>query len=258
MFADILQELSGRGMSVVLGMVLGGMVTWLFARWKRFRERQSVRCGDARDTVVINLHLVESAATPAGRVPTALRIRAVGQAELDRVVPNGHLAAVLLKRAFDVTPRDTLISMEGAEGSYLLETLTNFVCDRVANGPFDHDLYVMAPCCEPAELAQHQPITIVLIAKADLALFETWPACRDAKVEHGSDGARVLTLMEMARRFRSEQEKIAALRAAGQRTRHAETMYVLDLALDRRTGPIPVKPVPWGRFEGVLEEMNLE
>jgi hypothetical protein len=174
------------------------------------------------------------------------------------VAPNGHLAAVLLKRAFEVTPRDTLISMEGAEGSYLLETLTNFVCDRVANGPFAHDLYVMAPCCEPAELAQHQPITIVLIAQADLALFERWPGCRDVKVEHGSDGARVLTLMEMARRFRSEQEKIAALRAAGQRTRHVETMYVLDLALDRRTAPVPVKPVPWGRFERVLDEMNLE
>ena len=111
MFADILQEVSGRGLSVVLGMVLGGGVTWLFARWKRFRERQSVRCGDARDTVVINLHVVESADTPAGRVPTGLRIRAVGQAELDRVVPNGQLAAVLLKRAFDVTSRDTLISM---------------------------------------------------------------------------------------------------------------------------------------------------
>jgi hypothetical protein len=258
MFANVLQEFTGRGMSVVLGMILGGSLTWIVARWRRFRERQSVLCGDARDTVVINLHLVETADGPTGRVPTAMRIRAVGQAELDRVVPNGHLAAVLLKRAFDVTPRDTLISMEGAEGSFLLETLTNFVCDRVANAPFDHDLYVMAPCCEPAALAEHQPITIVLIRKSDLALFGTWPACRDVRVEHGSDGARVLTLMDMARRFRSEQEKMAALRAAGQRTTHVETMYVLDLGLDRRSAAIQVKPVPWGRFEGVLQEMNLE
>jgi hypothetical protein len=258
MFSDILQELSGRGVSVLLGLVIGGTVTWLFARWRRFRQRQSVLCGDARDTVVLNLHLVESAEGPHGRVPTSLRIRAVGQAELDRVVPNGHLAAILSRRAFAVTPRDTLISMDGPEGSFLLETLTNFVCDRVANGPFDHDLYVMAPCCEPAALAEHQPITIVLIRKTDLALFESWPACRGVQVEHGSDGARVLTLMEMANRFRSEQEKIAALRAAGQRTTHVETMYALDLALDRRTAPIPVKPVPWGRFEKVLTEMNLE
>ena len=77
------------------------------------------------------------------------------------------------------------ISMEGAEGSYLLETLTNFVCDRVANGPFGHDLYVMAPCCEPAGLAVHQPITILLISVADLALFRSWPACRGVRVEHG-------------------------------------------------------------------------
>jgi hypothetical protein len=258
MLSDILQELSGRGVSVLLGLVLGGTVTWLFARWRRFRQRQSVLCGDARDTVVLNLHLVEWADGPHGRVPAALRIRAIGQAELDRVVPNGHLAAILSRRAFAVTPRDTLIAMDGPEGSFLLETLTNFVCDRVANGPFDHDLYVMAPCCEPAALAEHQPVTIVLIRKADLALFESWPACRGVRVEHGSDGARVLTLMEMANRFRSEQEKIAALRAAGQRTTHAETMYVLDLALDRRAAPIPVKPVPWGRFERVLDEMNLE
>jgi hypothetical protein len=244
--------------SVFFGLILGGAATWLFARWKRFRERRSILCGDARDTVVINLHLVESAEGPGGRVPTALRIRAVGQAELNRVVPNGHLAADLLKRAFHVTARETLISMEGPKGSYLLETLTNFVCDRVANGPFNHDLYVMAPCCEPAELAEHQPIVILLIAKSDLALFESWPACRDVQVEHGSDGARVLTLMEMARRFRAEQEEIADLRAKGKRTTHVETMYVLDLALDRRTGKVPVKPVPWGRFESVLREMNLE
>jgi hypothetical protein len=116
----------------------------------------------------------------------------------------------------------------------------------------------MAPCCEPAGLAEHQPITILLIAAANLALFESWAACRTVQVEHGSEGSRVLTLMEMARRFRSEQEKIASLRQAGQRTRYVETMYVLDLALDRRAAAIPTKSVPWGRFEDVLKQMNLE
>ena len=68
--------------------------------------------------------------------------------------------------------------MEGAEGSFLLETLTGFVCDRVANAPFEHDLFVMAPCCEPEGLAEHQPITILIISVADLALFENWNSCR--------------------------------------------------------------------------------
>jgi len=264
MFEKLLNELSGRGIGIVFGMILGGLVTFLIARWRRLRERLSVLTGDARDTVVINLHTLETTEAPSAdgggvrRIPTRLRIRSLGQSELSRVVPNGHLAAGLLRRAFRVTPRNTLISMEGAEGSYLLETLTNFVCDRVANAPFEHDLYVMAPCCEPAALAQHQPITIVIISQADLALLEDWPACRDVRVEHGSEGARVLTLMEMARRFRAEQEHIAKLRAAGQRTTHVETMYMLDLALDRRTAPVPTKPIPWGRFENVLKELNVE
>jgi hypothetical protein len=253
MFGDIWDELRGHGYGALIGLLLGAAIGWLSYRWKRYRERRSILLGDARDTVVIQHNLVET-----GDGPPTLRIRALGQAELRNVVPNGHLASELLGRAFQVTPRDTLISMEGKEGSYLLETLTNFVCDRVANGPFDHDLYVMAPCCEPAGLATHQPIVILLIAIADLVLFENWPACRKVRVEHGSDGARVLTLMELARRYRAEQEKIAGLRRAGQRTTYVETMYVLDLALDKRSAVIPIKEVPWGRFENVLKAMNLE
>src|SRR5262245_48719643 len=258
MVADIFQELGGHGAHTVLGLLIGALVTWLIGRYRRMQQRRSILRGDARDTVVIQQHLVESAGDGPARRPASLRMRSLGQGELNRVVPNGHLAAELLRRAFHVTARDTLISMEGPEGSYLLETLTNFVCDRVANHPFDHDLYVMAPCCEPAGLAEHQPITILLISVADLTLFAEWSICRDVLVEHGADGMRLLTLMELARRYRSEQAELARLRQAGQRTRHVETMYILDLALDQRTAAIPAKPVPWGRFEPQLKEMNLE
>jgi hypothetical protein len=259
MLAELLQQFGIHIGGVAVGAILGALVAWMIARWKRYKQRQSVLTGDARDTVVINQHLVDTKDGPEGaKLPAVLRIRSLGQAELPQVVPNGHLAAEMLRRAFQVTPSNTLISMEDAEGTFLLETLTNFVCDRVANEPFDHDLYVMAPCCEPAGMAEHQPITILLIAVKDLALFESWPACRDVLVEHGQDGVRLLTLMELANRFRAEQAKIGSLRQAGKRTRYVETMFVLDLALDRRIAPIDVKNVPWGRFESVLKQMNLE
>jgi hypothetical protein len=64
--------------------------------------------------------------------------------------------------------------------------------------------------------------------------------------------------MELARRYQDEQAHIAQLRREGKRTQYVETMYVLDLALDRRTSPIVTKPVPWGRFEDVLKGMGLE
>ncbi len=64
--------------------------------------------------------------------------------------------------------------------------------------------------------------------------------------------------MEMSRHHREEQARIARLREEGMRTQFVETMYTLDLALDRRTSPIATKPIPWGRFEGVLKPMGLE
>lgn len=265
MLEKIVNELSAKSTVAVLGVLAGAIATWLVARWKRRQQHQSIMRGDARDTVVIQQHIV--AVEPAPSAPgqgsptlraVSLRVRTLGQSEVSRVVPNGYLADVLLQRAFQVSPRHTLISMDGAHGSFLLETLTNFVCDRVASQPHEHDLYVMAPCCEPVELAQHQPITILLVPVRELAAFENWSTCRNVRVEHGGDGARVLTLMEMARRFRDEQQKIADLRKAGQRTRYVETMYVLDLALDKRTAEIPLREVPWGRYESVLKELNLE
>ena len=75
--------------------------------------------------------------------------------------------------------------------------------------------------------------------------------------EHGADGTRILTLMEVAQRFQHEQAKIVQLRQAGERTRYMETMYVLDLPLDQRTAPIPTKPVPWNRFAATLADMKL-
>lgn len=257
-------EVGSRGISVCLGIIAGTCITAVVARWRRHRERMCILRGDARDTVVINHHVIETheeaiiPGEPPVTRPKSMRLRCLGQSEVSRVVPNGHLASILLKRAFAVTNRHTLISMDGAEGSYLLETLTNFVCDRVSNGPFPHGLYVMAPCCEPADLADHQPITILLIAVDDLMLFEDWWVCRDVQVEHNSDGARVLTLMELARRFKAEQAELARLRDAGKRTRHVETMYMLDLALDTERADIPVKPVPWVRFEELLKAMELQ
>lgn len=256
---DFFFDFAGRTAATVVGVVFGAMAAWLLAHWKRHREHRHILTGNAHDAVVIEHHLVEKTVDSQGQEkPLALRIRSLGQGQITHVIPNGYLATELVNRALHVTSRHTLISMEGAEGSYLLETLMNFVCDRVHSSGFDRDQYVMAPCCEPAGLAHHQPITILLISRSDLALFESWSACRDVQVEHGSDGARILTLMELAKQFRTEQDRLSALRKSGQDTTHHETSYLLDLALDKRASAIPIKPVPWKRFEEVLKQLSLE
>ena len=97
----------------------------------------------------------------------------------------------------------------------------------------------------------------MLVRMQDLLQFEDWSKACQIHVEHGSDGPRILSLMEMASRFRREQAKIQSLRAAGKRTAFAETMYVLDLSLDPRCATLPIKPVPWDRYADVLKDLNL-
>src|SRR5262245_14341403 len=96
-------ELSGGGGVGLLGAAAGAAGAWLLGRWRRAKERRQILTGDARETVVINHHVVETAQvpTPSGteKVPAVLRIRTLGQNELAHVVPNRHLAAHLLERA---------------------------------------------------------------------------------------------------------------------------------------------------------------
>jgi hypothetical protein len=120
MLMNLLHEVSGKSLGVLVGMLLGSLATALVARRRRMKERQLIMVGDARDTVVIHHHIVESShmidSSGAKCTVKVLRIRTLGQSELNRVVPNGHLAGILLQRAHEVIPQDTLISMAGAEG----------------------------------------------------------------------------------------------------------------------------------------------
>lgn len=252
-------DFAGRSLAGVLGMLLGSIIAFLTARWRRHRQHQELLRGNAQETIVIEHHLVETALGPDGeKIPATLRLRSLGQAQIEQVIPNGYLATELLQRSLRVTPRQTLISMDGAEGSYLLETLTSFVGGSVSGATGEHDSYVLAPACEPDGMALYQPITLLLISVSDLTLFEDWSACQQVQVEHGSDGTRVLTLMRLAQRFRAEHAEIMSLRRAGLPTTHRETCYILDLALDKRFSPIPTYPVPWGRFGEVLNELHLD
>src|SRR5262249_55181972 len=192
---------------------------------------------------------------PDGR--TTMRIRSCGSAPLASLLPNPAAHDAFLARASATKPAAPLISMADPMGSFLLYLLTPWVCGLARRGPFAHDGWVMAPACEPGLLSAHQSTTVLLIRRADLRRFLDWGWCLRLEVEHGSDGARVLTLWHMAREFEAQLAEVKRLRDAGQRSTYAETMYVLDLALDTEEVDLPTRPVPWGRFAAVLAELGL-
>ena len=69
----ITRELGGRGVGTLLAFLLGGFVSWCVGRWRRRRQRQSILGGDARDTVVIEHHIVETAEAPDPEHPGRTR-----------------------------------------------------------------------------------------------------------------------------------------------------------------------------------------
>jgi hypothetical protein len=250
----VLHELLASRFAQGLAMTLLGIVTgWLLGRWRRHQLLRQVRSGSAREVVAIEQVLVREC--PDGRA--TLRIRSCGSAPLRLVLPNPVAQEAFLERAGATTPSNPLISMKDTMGSYLLYLLTPWVCGMIRGGPFSHDAWVMAPVCEPGLLSAHQSITAVLVRQSDLRRFLDWPWCRRLYVEHGSDGARVLTLWHLAREFEVQLAEVRRLREAGKPSTSAETMYILDLGLDTEEVGLPTKPVPWDRFAPILNELGL-
>ena len=61
MLTSLLHEASGRTLGVLVGMMAGSLITAIIAQRRRLRERRRILEGDARDTVVIHQHVIESA-----------------------------------------------------------------------------------------------------------------------------------------------------------------------------------------------------
>ncbi len=253
MFDDIRDFLSAHYFQGLLLMLTGGLVGWALGYWRRHKLKRQVVGGDIRELLTVEQILLRE--QPDGRA--TLRIRSLGSAPLHTVLTNPLAHDTFLKRAAATTTKNTLIAMHDQMGSYLLHLLQPWVCGLAQNGPFKHDVWLMAPVCEPNQLSNYQSTTVVLVRRDDLERFLNWDWCRRLHVEHGSDGARVLTLWQMAREHQKQSAEMARLKDEGKRTRFVETMYVLDLGLDMEECPLPTRPIPWDRYAPVLKELGL-
>jgi hypothetical protein len=250
---EIMKLLGERYVQGFLLAALGIIIGWLLGRWRRHQLKRQVAGGDLRDLIAIEQILVK---VQLDARPT-LRIRSCGSAALEQVLTNLIAREAFLKRAAATTPANPLISMHDKIGSFLLHLLQPWVCSATRQGPFPHDIWVMAPVCEPSILSEFQTTTVVLVRQADLKRFLDWDECKRIQAEHSSDGARILTLWHMAREFEKQLAEVQRRRAAGEPSAYAETMYILDLALDVEEASLPTRPIPWQRFEKTLKELGL-
>jgi hypothetical protein len=128
--------------------------------------------------------------------------------------------------------------------------------------------WLMAPILETYRPLQYVAPTVLLVRKSDLPIFATFDACKDLLVHHGSDAAKILTLMEVCRKFKDQEQRLAQARAEGRSTQYLEEMWLLDLCLSTemleptaeeiQAGTLkPFRLPPWNRFASALTELGL-
>jgi hypothetical protein len=154
--------------------------------------------------------------------------------------------------------------MKGQMGSFVLRELHGHLRTLLEESDSKREWWVMVPILETYRPLQYVAPMVLLVRKSDLELFASFETCKDILVHHGSDAAKILTLMEVYRNFANQQKQLAAARTEGRSTQYMEEMWLLDICLSTemveptteevQSGELkPFRQPPWERFETTLK-----
>lgn len=177
-----------------------------------------------------------------------------------------HLLGLTRESADDEL--NSVISMEGKVGSFVLRELHGHLRTLLQEKGLKREWWLMVPILETYRPLQYVAPTVLLVRKSDLPIFASFDACKDLLVHHGSDAAKILTLMEVYRKFKDQEHRLAQARAEGQSTQYLEEMWLLDLCLSTEmleptteevaAGTLkPFRIPPWNRFASTLKQLGL-
>lgn len=177
-----------------------------------------------------------------------------------------HLLGLTRESADDEL--NSVISMEGKLGSFVLRELHGHLRTLLEEKGSKREWWLMAPILETYRPLQYVAPTVLLVRKSDLPIFASFDTCKDLLVHHGSDAAKILTLMEVYRKFKDQEQRLAQARAEGQSTQYLEEMWLLDLCLSTEmleptteeiaAGTLkPFRIPPWNRFASTLKQLGL-
>lgn len=251
---------------IALGAVTALGATW-FAAWrKRCRELREIDQGRQFQ----QLEFVYAFVTNNGTGSRRLAVRMIGSLPLKTYVAKDaireHLLGLTRNSADDEL--NSVIPMEGKLGSFVLRELHGHLRSLVRESGDRREWWIMVPILETYRPLQYVAPTVLLVRKADLNIFRSFESCRDLLVHHGSDAAKILTLMEVCRKFDEQRERLAFARARSCSTQYLEEMWMLDLCLPTDvieptdheviTGALkPYRPAPWNRFTSTLDALEL-
>ena len=267
MFQTLWEVVHRESIGIVLGATAALVTTWFAAYRRRRREMSEINRGQQFQQLEFAYAFVTNSDDGRRR----LAVRMIGCLPLRTFVAKDaireHLLGLTRESADD--EQNSVIPMEGKLGSFVLRELHGHLRTLVRETSDRREWWVMVPILETYRPLHYVAPTVLLIRKADLAIFKSFESCRDLLVHHGSDAAKILTLMEVSRKFDAQRERLAKARASGASTQYLEEMWLLDLCLSTdvieptphevATGTLkPFHNAPWGRFSKTLEALKLE
>lgn len=252
------------------GFLIGASFALLaagFARWRRRRrEFREINQGHQFQQLEFAYAFVTTDGNGIGRFV----VRMIGCLPLKVFVAKDAIRSHLLglTRESSEDELNSVIAMEGKLGSFVLRELHGHLKTLLEEKGTRREWWLMVPILETYRPLQYVAPTVLLIRKSDLPMFASFESCKDLLVHHGSDAAKILTLMEVYRKFKEQEQRLAQARADGRSTQYLEEMWLLDLCLSTEmleptgeevaAGTLkPFRIPPWTRFEPTLNSLGL-
>ena len=256
-----------ESIGILIGAAFAILTAALAAWWKRRREMREIIHGQQFQQLEFAYAFVTTGRDGRRR----LIVRSAGCLPLKVFVAKDAIRSHLLglTRASADDELNSVIAMEGKLGSFVLRELHGHLRTLLEERGNLREWWVMAPILETYRPLQYVAPTVLLIRKSDLETFKSFETCKELLVHHGSDAAKILTLLEVHRKFAQQEQRLAHARAAGQSTQYLEEMWMLDLCLateiveptteEVAAGTLkPFRLPPWERFAPTLKALGLE
>ena len=251
-----------QAMAVV---VIGWLV--LYRQWRQITQGRS-------DQVVFSANLL----TPVGGTDAAgdgidryvLQLRTVlPPRTIDLLLDNVALRRLTRRLAEDASIADPVLATEGTAGFEIVNDVVNSVAGSLAAAPFRRDHWLLAVTCEDRKVVRKCCIRVLLVRRSDLERLASWDWCREhIMVEEWYHFWRIVTLHQIARRFREEQDHQKSARAQDIREnllplvdRQAHHPRVRPVSLGINTDEPILKPpltVDWSRYLPQIAALGLK
>jgi hypothetical protein len=266
---DVASFIGNRLLEGVFQAIAVVVIGWLvlYRQWRQLTQGRS-------DQVVFSANLltplVASSSESSAVDRYVLQLRTVlPPRTVDQILDNVALRRMLRNLAEQATVVDPILATEGTAGFEIVNDLVNSVSGSLASAPFRREQWLLAVTCEDRKVVRKCCIRVLLIRRSDLERMASWDWCREhVLVEVWYHYWRIVTLHQIALRFRDEQERQQQTRAQDMkeellplvdRQAHHPRIRVLSLGINVDE-PITRQPiaVDWERYLPEIAALGLK